>query len=1083
MVQDDFWDKWPSKYSSSQPNSILNNFCYEQNLVDAWRHLNPNTIRFTWFNTNYKSRIDHWLVANDLLSYEINTDISAAPLTDHCLIYLQLKPKVSTWGTTKYWKFNSTLLNYDSYCDGIRSILSGVITSEELDTSVRKWEFFKYKVRQFSISFSKTILRESQKKEIDLVKELNFYCSNSSPTEDDKQKIRNLQSTLDEMYTQKAKGAFIRSRAKWIEEGEKNNAYFCNLEKRRQKQNSIKSILINNIEITDDEIISKEILKFYDNLYSSKFSEENCNNFLNSIEMHIPKINDDFRLLCDDNITSLELDKAVKRLSLNKAPGPDGLTANFYHHFWEEIKDLLFGVFSEIFESCDLPPTMRHGVIISIPKADKDHRIIENRRPITLRNTDYKLLTYIFKIRVQSGISDIVSETQSGFLKGRSIHNNIRLVMDIIEYSDMINDDGFILFLDFYKAFDSVEHQFIFSVLEHLGFGVKFTNLIRGLYRNISSCVSLPRGSTPRFNVSVGIPQGCPISPCLFILVSEMLAIYLKNCVDLKKLNVLGTELIISQLADDTTLFLKDYKQIPIAIDKIKLFSAACGLKLNLKKCELLAIHDSPLKEICNIPIKSEIKYLGTYISKDQQFNLRTNITNKLNEIKAKLNIWLQRDLSILGRIYLTKMESISRLVYPTCSTAISNNLIKKINTINFNFIWRNKPHYIKKDEMVKEIKDGGLKVIDFNCLNGTLKINWLKSWLKNPNAFWYSIPSHIFNKMGGLKILLLSDFDINKLPTKLSEFHKQVLMYWKLLYVHNYSPHSSIIWNNRYVLCRNRSLFYEDWMNRKIWSVVHLMKDNGELLGYDEFCLKYNFSPPKSDFIKLLIALPKEVVFQYRNIIQHQPINPQYGSISIQGIPLTDKKCTNQFIRRCFTDQLYPCKVNKNNIIYKFGKSSIIKLRTLYLKLPVQPKVKETHFKILNNVYPSKDLLRKRFNIDDNSCSFCGKDVETTDHIFFECNKTRTFWNCFENWIQPQIGIPCPISRDVVTFGALLQTNNQELCYNLLLCLAKFFIHKQKILKSPPVFNAFVHGFRLYLNNNSYEDMYRLFCRLPGTV
>lgn len=80
----------------------------------------------------------------------------------------------------------------------------------------------------------------------------------------------------------------------------------------------------------------------------------------------------------------------MERLSLNKAPGLDGLTWNFYRNFWDDIKELIYQVFSETFEFCILPPTMRQGIIISITKADKDQRMIENTRPITLRNTDYK---------------------------------------------------------------------------------------------------------------------------------------------------------------------------------------------------------------------------------------------------------------------------------------------------------------------------------------------------------------------------------------------------------------------------------------------------------------------------------------------------------------------------------------------------------------------------------------------------------------------------------------------------------------------------------------------------------------------
>lgn len=124
---------------------------------------------------------------------------------------------------------------------------------------------------------------------------------------------------------------------------------------------------------------------------------------------------------------------------------------------------------------------MRQGIIVSIPKPIKNPRLVENRRVIALRNSDYKLLTHIFTSHHQTGILNFISETQSVFFKGRSIHNNIRLLMDIIEYRDLIEDDGFILFLDFYKALDSEEHPFIFAVLEHLGFGSKLRNFVRML--------------------------------------------------------------------------------------------------------------------------------------------------------------------------------------------------------------------------------------------------------------------------------------------------------------------------------------------------------------------------------------------------------------------------------------------------------------------------------------------------------------------------------------------------------------------------------------------------------------------------
>ena len=87
--------------------------------------------------------------------------------------------------------------------------------------------------------------------------------------------------------------------------------------------------------------------------------------------------------------------------------------------------------------------SMTQGLITLIPKADKDKRILDNLRPITLLNTDYKLLSGVVATRLKGGMSIIIGETQSGFLKGGSIHNNIRLVLDLFEYSNIIHDSGF----------------------------------------------------------------------------------------------------------------------------------------------------------------------------------------------------------------------------------------------------------------------------------------------------------------------------------------------------------------------------------------------------------------------------------------------------------------------------------------------------------------------------------------------------------------------------------------------------------------------------------------------------------------
>ena len=121
---------------------------------------------------------------------------------------------------------------------------------------------------------------------------------------------------------------------------------------------------------------------------------------------------------------------------------------------------------------------MTQGIITLIPKPNKDKENLENWRPITLLNNDYKVLAIIFANRMKYVLDSIIDESQSGFMRKRHIANNVRLILDVLDYSDLINDNSFLLFLDFYKAFDSLEHGFILKALDKLGFGNFFVKLL-----------------------------------------------------------------------------------------------------------------------------------------------------------------------------------------------------------------------------------------------------------------------------------------------------------------------------------------------------------------------------------------------------------------------------------------------------------------------------------------------------------------------------------------------------------------------------------------------------------------------------
>ncbi len=169
----------------------------------------------------------------------------------------------------------------------------------------------------------------------------------------------------------------------------------------------------------------------------------------------------------------------------------------------------------------------------------------------------------------------------------------------------------------------------------------------------------------------------------------------------------MGREIIITQLADDTTLFLKNSDQIPLALNTIKLFSNASGLLLNVDKCELMPVKQLSVSSICNIQVKETITYLGIVISKNPKLRCDLNFLPILEKTKRKLNQWLQRDLSLKERILLSKAEGISRLTYAAISLEPDKAICKKIDQQLCNFVWKNKTHYVKKSVLSNSYSNG----------------------------------------------------------------------------------------------------------------------------------------------------------------------------------------------------------------------------------------------------------------------------------------------------------------------------------------------------------------------------------------
>uniref|UniRef100_A0A3P9LWP5 Reverse transcriptase domain-containing protein n=1 Tax=Oryzias latipes TaxID=8090 RepID=A0A3P9LWP5_ORYLA len=876
------------------------------------------------------------------------------------------------------------------------------------------------------------------------------------------------------MYRRKAEGAFIRSRRRWMEEGEQNTAYFFRLERQNAKNNSIQKLNIDGNVTDNPKNIANYCSDFYTKLYESKYCEETSNLFLQSLT-DTKVIEPDLKEFCDKPLLLHEVISAIEHLKLNKSPGTDGLTSEFYKTFSEQLSPFLLHLFLESLNNNFLPPTLTQGLITLIPKPKKDLLLIDNWRPICLLNNDYKILALIFAERLKKVLDNIIDETQSGFMKNRHISNNIRLVLDLIDYSDYCPDESFILFLDFYKAFDTIEHNFILHAIEKFGFGPFFRGAVKTMYAGGNCSIKLHAGTFPRFLLKRGVRQGCPISPYLFLPCTQLLTDSIKLS-SLKGISIADHTVTISQLADDTTLFLKDHSQVPLAINLINNFSAASGLCLNIKKCELFALKHCDVLSICNIPVKESITYLGITFSKDKKARCQLNFDPIINKTQTKLNQWLQRDLSLRGRVLLTKAEGISRLTYAALSLNVDKKVLKTIDKMLFNFIWRNKNHYIKKTVVMNTYDKGGLNFLDFCTLNNTFKINWLRHFIKNPTSIWNFIPNYIFSKLGGINFLLFCNYNVQKIPIKLSSFHKQMLLSWSLIYKHNFSPHRYYIWNNKDITYRHKSLFYPSWFNQNILLVHQLFNSNGALMSHEEFCFKYSIKIPKTEFNFVLKAIPKCIITLFKSSSLQSPtllpIDPT--KIEIGQICFSSSRNTNRRIRSLFQKDVVsiPYVVSFwNNLVYHLEWKKIWNLPAKYF---LTNKVKEISFKLIHKFYPTK-LYLQRFKEDiDVACSFCQEYPEDAVHLFWSCPFSTTLWSKVCHFISAHIDPDFRLYLENIMFGIThCPSHKKEQLYliNLLLFLCKWHIHKSKVTNHTPHFSIFINEFKQYIKTIRNSD------------
>ena len=244
-----------------------------------------------------------------------------------------------------------------------------------------------------------------------------------------------------------------------------------------------------------------------------------------------------------------------------KSPGNNGLIKEFYVCFFYEICNQLIATLNKSFTVGQLSTSQSQATITLIEKKAKDKRFLKNWRPISLINVDAKIASKVLASRMKNILSSIVKCDQTAYVKGRHIGISIRLISDILEYNEENDISGILFSVDFEKAFDSIQHAFLFAVLKSFGFGPQFIQWVRTFLNNAESCVMNNGHSTGYLPLKRGTRQGDPLSAYLFILCVESLFIQIGEDENIKGIVIGDHEMKLSAYEDDAdfqilTLFL-----------------------------------------------------------------------------------------------------------------------------------------------------------------------------------------------------------------------------------------------------------------------------------------------------------------------------------------------------------------------------------------------------------------------------------------------------------------------------------------------------------------------------------------------
>ena len=428
-----------------------------------------------------------------------------------------------------------------------------------------------------------------------------------------------------------------------------------------------------------------ELLEEWKDFFSSLLNNDN-----GLVPSEVPQPTAKDLPIFTDPPTRDETAKAIAAMKTNKAAGLDcAITAEALQGGGDKMLDIIHAFCTEVYTTLSPPDQWISNVIIPLPKKG-DLSLMTNYRGISLISIAAKVYNRILLDRIRPHVDPMLRNNQAGFRPGRSCAQQIHILRRIMEGFKEYQLPLIVTFVDFKKAFDSINRLMMFSILRHYGIPKTLVDAIQVLYTNSSSAVMVDGSLSASFNVTTGVLQGDVLAPFLFIILVD----YLLGKASEPDTGVMTCPRqssrypakILNDLdfADDIALLESSTTRAQSQLTRTADAAADLGLVISAPKTEFMTIncHPQPLLQVYGNLIKhvTDFKYLGSMMGSSASDMKRRRALAWTAFWKLE-RLWRSNTIPVATKVKLFNTTCVTVLLYGCESWIMSEDMVNKINS------------------------------------------------------------------------------------------------------------------------------------------------------------------------------------------------------------------------------------------------------------------------------------------------------------------------------------------------------------------------------------------------------------------